>query len=338
MKHLIHIFLILILTVVVISACDKYNTDVIGEDFAPYNSLVTKYKQLVYVEYREGKAKVWGPYADLVNADVDGLNVKISSDLDSLVIFAYGSAMDEADTHRDASLSIDSRTSFAVYMSGLNLNSTSGVAFESLGEETCFLVLSTKSQNHLWGSLKTEGPLIIDGAGTLHIDTSDDALVAKGGVTCSYPVTINISSENGDGVRSDQGMVKIADGKWYVKAAGNAFYAKENVVLNGGQISGYAKEGSFVAAPDGAGLVTNSASCFGLGSQESALAPMLQYVWQDKVDNFAFIADSTITISRLDANDKATTVLKYTPPFSYSAPWVVISHSSIMEGDWIEFE
>lgn len=336
MKLIRDIFFILVFGLTLFSACDKYDTDVMGENFTPYNSLVTRYKQLVYVEYREGKAKVWGPYAKLVDADINGLDVSISSSLDSLVVLAYGNSGEEAGP---GSITINSTNSYAIYFSGLNLNNESGTTFKSLGTETCFLVLPTKSQNNLTGSFEVASPLIIDGGGTLNIKSIDNvALSAKGGITCSYPVTINISSENNDGVRADNGEIKIADGKWNVTAGNNAFNAGQNIILNGGQIRGNAKTGSFALTPSDMGLVANETNCIAIAAKESTLGEENQFIWQDMVTEVSCKAGTAITINRLDNQDKKSKFATFTPAFSYTSPWIIVANTSLSDADWLTFE
>ena len=61
---------IVILTLIAASGCSDYDTHTIGQNFAPANSLVSQFVHPVYVEYREGGVRIWGPWADAVVADV----------------------------------------------------------------------------------------------------------------------------------------------------------------------------------------------------------------------------------------------------------------------------
>lgn len=337
------IFLISVFFSVSLVSCDQYNTDVVGEKFAPYNSLVTKFRQPVYVEYKDGKAKVWGPYADMVDVKVDDSNVYIQSDLDSLVVFAYGYAVKERDFVYHGSLSINSDGPYALYLSGLNLMSVEGPSIQSLGTKECFLVLTDKAQNRLNGQFITNGPLIIDGGGNLQIETNDEtALLAKGGLTCSYPVKVRLLSDKGDGLHVDNSDVKIADGEWTIKAGKNAISnATGQVIINGGKVYGHALNGSFVSTSSAKGLVTNETTCIAVAGKESSLLEEeRQFIWQAKVDTLAVSADSIIVINRIPSSDNGNLeeIAKFKPAYNFDTPWVLISVPSLKETDWVTFK
>lgn len=337
------IFLISVFFSVSVVSCDQYNTEVVGEKFAPYNSLVTMFRQLVYVEYKDGKAKVWGPYAKEVDVKVEDSNVYIQSDLDSLVVFAYGNAVKERDNVYHGSLSINSDGPYALYLSGLNLMSVEGPAIQSLGSKECFLVLTDKSQNRLNGQFITNGPLIIDGGGSLQIEETDEtALLAKGGLTCSYPVKVRLLSENGDGLHVDNSDVKIADGEWTIKAGKNAISnTSGQVIINGGKVYGHALDGSFVTTSSTKGLVTNESTCIAVAGKESSLfAEERQFIWQAKVDTLALSADSVLVINRIPSSDDVKTIeiAKFKPAYNYETPWLLISVPSLIETDWVTFK
>ena len=320
-----------------LTSCDKYNTDVIGEKFAPINSLVTKFRQLVYVEYQDGKAKVWGPYADLVDFDIDGSSVSIKSDLDSLVVVAYGYAVEDSVHVFSGNLSINSTMPYALYLNNLQIQSESGVAIQSLGSSECFLVVPDKGKNKIIGGFSSEGPVIFDGKGSLDILAENTALTAKRGMTCSYPLTVNIESKSGDGVHVENGDVKIADGTWNVKAGNNAFSNVEGqVILNGGKVIGYAQNGSFVSTPESFGIVVNECSCIGVGATASVLAPeQRQFVWHLQIDYMSFTKGQKVTINRMPNGDdaKPSKLETITPEFDYKTPWLLISNASLKEVD-----
>ena len=336
------ILYVLVVMLVAMVSCDEYDTNVMGEKFFPYNSLVTKFRQLVYVEYKDGKARVWGPYAEKVEYDVDGSHVSIKSDLDSLVVFAFGYAMSDSVNSFEGDLSVNSARPYALYLGNLSLESESGTAIKSTGVSDCYIVLPDKSKNQLKGALNVAGALILDGKGALDIKTGQNtALVASGGLTCSYNVSISIASESGNGVHVENSDLKIADGNWTIKAGNDAISnASGSVILNGGKIYGHSKNGSFVMSPIDKGLVAHHTSCIAVSARASVLAEEArQFIWQAQVDTLSLQADSTFTINRTPSTSKTEKEFaKFTPAFDYKTPWVLISDSTLIETDWVTFQ
>lgn len=336
MKRLKYILSLIIVVSSMLVSCDKYNTDVMGEDFAPYNSLVTRYRQLVYVEYQLGSAKVWGPYADMVDWTIDGSDVSIVSDLDSLVVFTYGDAMGDEQNPLDGSLTISSSYSYALYLTGLYLQSSNGVAIHNKSKEDCYLVLTDKAQNHLQGSFVTEGPLIIDGRGNIDIKAHDDALVAKNGLVCSYEVKVNLESETGDGLHAENNEIRLAEGTWTISAANNAISnTSGNIVLNGGSVYASAKSGSFISAAQG--VTANQTACVAVATEPSDLAELQrQFIWQAQVDTLSIKAKEPIKIEYTrNTAANPTKLATFTPEFDYKTPWVFISNPSLGASDWV---
>lgn len=338
LKYIIFLFVVF-LSVAVVS-CDKYNSIVVGEKFAPYNSLVTKFRQLVYIEFREGNTKVWGPCADLVTTEINDSHVTIQSDLDSLVVFAYGSALKDRDMVYKGNITINSSRPYAIYLNGLSLSSDEGPAINSVGKEDCYLVLCEKKDNILYGSASFNGSLIIDGGGNLTINgEKSTALSAQGSITCSYPAKINIGSQALDGVHTEKGDIKIADGTWNINVAGNAFSTTEGqVILNGGTIYASAQSGSFVSAPEEKGLVVSESTVIGVSVKKSPLySEMRQFIWQAKVQGLVLEADSMVTINKIPNTD--TTPIKlstFKPAYDFKSPWLVVSVPSLVEADEVE--
>lgn len=331
-----NIIFAILLTMLAVSACDKYNTDVVGEDFAPYNSIVTKFKQLVYVEYSKESVKVWGPHAKDIDYNVEGANLTITSNLDSLALFVYGHAIVDTVSSTHGSLYVNSPHPFALYLNGLSLSSESGPAIRCSGSEFCYFVLPSGVQNRIWGSVEVDGHLILDGDGAVRIyTTTDDGLIAKQGLTCSYPVSINVTAEDADGVSAESDEIKIADGKWHIAAGHNAFTNKDAaVVFNGGKIYGTARDGSFVNAPV---LTANGVTCIGAAAEASSVdQDMRQFVWMGHFSNYSLYQDSTITIMRM-ASD-TTKLGTFTPDFDIDNPWLVISTPTLAETDLISIE
>ena len=319
----------LLLILFVIPACKEFNTDVNGKQFKPYNSFVTKFRQLVYVEYKDGYAEVWGPCADRVDVLVDeASHVTIKSDLDSLVVVAYGFAahdtiFDEKDKTKmkevvdyHGALSIVSAKPFALYLTGLKMNSDSKTAVSCEGQGDCFLVLTDKANNLINGAFEFNGHLFFDGKGSLTVTTdSIDALVAKNGLTCSYPVSVNLRSQNGRGLFVAGKELKIADGKWNIQSGSNAILSTEmSVTINGG-------------------------TCYGVGAKKSEnVFTGNQFTWQARVDSIPFQKDSIYSVGRMGGQDtKATEMFKLKSLYDQAKPWVLISNDKLKDGDMVTF-
>lgn len=332
------VFFVIVLLSASIVSCDKYDTIVVGQEFAPYNSLVTKFRQLVYIEFSNGKARVWGPCANRVESSIDNSRVSIKSDLDSLVVFAYGFAAQNREADFDGNITIDSSKPYAIYLNGLTLNSDEGQAIQSLGTGDCYLVLPQKSNNVLIGGASFNGSLIIDGEGQLIIHgLSNAALSAYGPITCSFPVDLILSSLDSDGIHSDNGNIKIAEGIWHINAARNAFSTPNGqVILNGGQVYASAEAGSIVSSPAGKGLLASDVSCIGISAKPSPLETenARQFVWQAEMKNLELNADSLVRIS-VDHNFSGDTVnlMSHTPGYIFQSPWILISNPSLSETD-----
>ena len=342
LKYLI--FLVSLIVGVSVVSCDKYDTIVVGQAFAPYNSLVTKYRQLVYIEFRNGNARVWGPCADLVESSVDDSHVTLSSSLDSLVVFAYGYAVKDRDLVYKGNISINSSRPYALYLNDLVLSSDDGPAIQSIGTSDCYLVLPNKTLNKLYGSIVFSGPVIVDGEGTLSVDGENaTALEARNGITCSYPVEMSLTSRSADGIHADNGNIKIADGTWTIAASRHAFSTSAGqVILNGGKVYASAQMGRIVSSPESMGLVANSALCVGMSALESVIddTEMHQFILQAQLpDTMSFEADSVVAILR-DPNfsGKPVRLATYTPAYSFRAPWFLVTDSLLSEVDDVIFE
>lgn len=312
----------------VFTACSEFDSIGLGKSFKPYNSLVTKFRQLVYVEYSEGNARVWGPCADRVEASIgEDSQVTIKSDLDSLVVIAYGFAAH--DTIRDTkdkttvigvvdyhgSLSIESKNPYALYLTNLVLNSSNGTAIHSLGKGDCFLVLTDQSENILKGSCVFEGHLLLDGKGDLTINTTEtNALSAKGGLTCSYPVTVHLRSQNGNGLHVEGGELKIADGGWNIQSGTKSILEVDRPV------------------------VINAGTCYGIGAKSSQVKFEGNQYACEIPSNLAFMADSIYSGNRMGSQDTvAIEMFRLTPVFDQPNPLVFISNNILLDGDIVTF-
>jgi len=241
--------IILIISILALSSvpgCDDYDTDVLGTNFYPLNSLVSSYVHAVYVEYRDGGVRIWGPNADLVTAHSDGGRLTISSDDDSLALVVYGDAVGDTLNPMDGQLKINMERDFALYLNGLVLHSHQGPAVEIQADDhICYLVVPKNSKNILSDSLYTtqyldgsiqeadgcfymSGQLYMDGLGTLTLnnvahprydyDLGDSiythALYARGGLICNYALTAILSSKYGDAIHTAGAEVKLVKGTW----------------------------------------------------------------------------------------------------------------------------
>lgn len=329
MKKYGYILLSLILLLQTLSACSEFDTHSLGQKFNPYNSFVTKFRQLVYVEYKDGVAEVWGPCANRVEVNIESeSHVSIKSDLDSLVVVAYGFAAHDTirdvkdktivlgvvDYHGD--LSIESNKPYALYLTGLQLNSETGTALYCKGSGDCFLVLTDKANNILNGACEFDGPLLFDGKGSLTINTTDrDALVARKGLTCGYPISANLRSREGNALSVKGGELKIADGKWNIQSGAKAILsADQTVVINGG-------------------------TCYGIGSKPLDVKfDGNQFTWHAPADTLSFQADSIYQVGRMGLNDTiAKPMVKLKSLFDQPTPFVMMSNGIVADGDIITF-
>ena len=329
MTKIRNVLLFVLFAHLTVTACKEFDTNSVGTQFHPYNSFVTKFRQLVYVEYKDGTADVWGPCADRVEYEVkDSSHVLIKSDLDSLVVVAYGFAAH--DTIRDekektkvlgvvdyhGNLDIFSNKPFALYLTGLKMNSDTETAIQTSGAGDCFLVLTDKADNQLNGACVFGGQLLFDGKGSLTINTKKtDALVAKKGLTCSYPVSVNIRSLEGKGVKVESGELKIADGTWDIQSRDNEILsATQTVIMNGG-------------------------NCYGIGAKHSDVTFGGNYfTWIASIDTVSFQKDSIYAVQRYrieEPNPVAVCNLKSV--FDQTAPHILTANAKIEKGDLLTF-
>ncbi len=243
--------------------CDDYDTDVIGTAFSPYNSLVSRFVHPVFVEFRGGGVRVWGPYAYLVNDERDGARVTITSDDDSLALVVYGNAVGDSLQPLDGQLKVVMENDFAIYLNGLYLHSSNGPAIEMQADDAnCYLVVTSGSTNVLSdtiyetqyengsiqeadGCIFTSGILYFDGKGTLTVnnhalprwdeDWGDSvythALYACGGIVCNYALTANLTSLYGDAIHTSGAQVRLVKGTW------NLYPGRDTINTEGAEIS-----------------------------------------------------------------------------------------------------
>lgn len=357
--------IILLPSVFLTSSCEEYNTDVLGEGFHPLNGIVGDYTHLVYVEYSKGSVRVWGKSADEVSYEAKGARLTLRCQRDSLAFFVYGNAVGDSLHPYDGQLRIEGDHSYALYLSGLRLYSKEGPAIDLQNQSTCFLVIPAKSQNALYDSVYTSGfdadgmyverdgclfsrgPLVVDGSGTLSINSVaeprydkvlDDslyvhALYAMGGIACNYSVKMNLYSQYGDGLHVEADDVVIAKGYWDISAGRHGICnTVGGVHLTGGDLTGIA-QGQFVATPSQSGLSVTEAACYVASSQPATLDDdgSTQYVFQGKADTLSLQHDSLYSFYKNPASK--VKVSGYTSRRDLVAPWLLISSPKFFEGD-----
>lgn len=262
--------------------CSEYDTHTIGQNFAPANSLVSQFVHPVYVEYREGDVRIWGPWADAVMADADGARLTITSDDDSLALLVYGDARGDSLNPRSGQLRIDIDRDFALYLNGLSLHSTSGPAIEVQADDhICYVVVATGSKNVLSdtlyqtqyrdgeileadGCLYVSGQLYFDGKGSLTVrnaaptrwdaDWGDSihthALYARGGMVCNYALTANLTSLHGDAIHTAGAEVKLVKGTWNLYPGRNTINSEEAEIAIGAEAKLYVNDSLWIASAD----------------------------------------------------------------------------------------
>lgn len=268
----------LLLLTLLLSGCDQYNTDVLGTAFQPTNSLVSSFVHPVYVDYREGGVRVWGPYADAVTAQIEGARLSLTSQDDSLAIIVYGNAVGDSLHHVNGQLKVTMERDFALYLNGLKLHSDQGPAIEIQAEEhICYLVLGKNKTNILSdslyatqyhdglaqepnGCLYVYGQLYLDGTGSLTLHnvaepyissrTGDSvythALYARDGMVCNYAVTSQLTSRYGDAIHSLGAEVRIVKGKWNLYPARYAIQTEGAIFSLGEDAKVYVNDSLFV--------------------------------------------------------------------------------------------
>lgn len=333
--------LLALLLLLVLPSCSDWNTETIGTAFTPANSIVRVYNNLVYIEYANPGARVWGPAAEQVTSTVNGNHVTIQSDAQNIAYFVYGyAASNDTLGISDGSLSIQSKVSYALYLEGLSLRSQNGPVFESLGDDECHIVLSTNSVNHLYGAIRVGGNMSLSGKGTLTIDC-DTTCITASMLQCQYAVKVNLTSTKGDGIYLTKGVMRSTSGTWNINAGRNAICSSDSILIFGGTYRGTALQGAFLDAkapvviqkPDM--IVASAWSNNPLDSVAVAYRyDSVQSVWEEQVDTLTLMADTTYTIRR---NSSSSSVGKFTPHQTISAPYVLVTNGTVLRTDTLHF-
>ena len=324
------------------TACSEWNTDTLGTSFTPANSVVRVYNNLVYVEFALPQARVWGPAAADVTATIDGCHVSIQSEQQNVAYFVYGHPAGSADSLgvADGSLSIQSRSSYALYLEGLSLRSQQGPVLESLGSDDCHIVLSTNSVNHLYGSVNIGGDLSLSGTGTLTVESASTSITARR-LHCQYAVKLSVTSTEGDGIVVTDGVMRAVSGTWHIDARRNAISSSDSILIFGGTWRGTALEGAFLDArapvvlqkPNM--LVASAWSNNPLDSMAvAARYDSVQSVWEEQVDTLTLMADTTYTIRR---NSVLSSVATFTPRQTLQGPYILVTDGTVLATDTLYF-
>jgi hypothetical protein len=353
-KRLRHLGLLL-LSVLAFTACEgETDGPAAGEQFTPYNRLVRDYKHLVTITFIGQSVQVSGAGSELVEVKRDAATparITIQSLAKGIAYFVSGKS-------DDGQLCIESTYPYALYLNGLTLRSTSGSALASTGTADAYVVLCTKSENTLSDSgvyadssacMYLGGRLIFDGEGTLTITSQAEAryaagdtlrvhgLVARGGISAPYPVTLNVTAPGGDGIHTADSTLEVGASTYTVQAARHALCSLAgNVTLDGGSLYGMAASGCFVSTPSGHGLAVSSGTCLAAGALPSSVLATLddeavflaQDSWQQLVDSLPLHADTTLTVTAYVNNAKA---VQYSvrPLATLSAPYFLLSTATL---------
>ena len=331
----------LLLLLVLLAACSEWDTDSVGTSFTPANSVVRVYNNLVYIEYAAPEARVWGPAANDVTATISGGHVNIRSEAQNVAYFVYGYPA-SADTlgTSDGSLTIESRTSYALYLEGLSLRSQDGPVFQSPGNDDCHIVLSRNAINHLYGPIQVAGNLTLSGAGTLTVDSRSTCITAAT-LQCQYGVKVSLNSTQGDGIYLTEGILRATDGTWNINAGHSAICSTDSILIFGGTWRGTALQGSFLEAKAPVVLQKPdmiAASAWGNNIIDSlavaARYDSVQSVWEEQVDTLTLMADTTYTIRR---NSSTSSVGRFTPHQTLVGPYVLVTNGTVLSSDTLYF-
>lgn len=321
MRSLLRLLLSL-LTVGLLMSCSEYDTHTLGQKFQPVNSQVRSFTHAVYVEYTAEGARVWGPYQDEVQAQVNGLDVQLQALADSLVVIAYGYPASR-NPRSDGSLLIQSERPYALYLNGLNLQSLQGPAISCLGHGHCYMTLTPKSRNILTsvqtaaemggdGCIYTECPLVLGGTGKLDVQNLTEPTQAEAAHAisaasfyCQYKVEVTLLSLNGDGLHV-QHSLQSSLGTWSINAQQHGISAGDSLILYSGTYTGSAQQGAYLDNRLGAAL--RMASLTATSAQASNLMDTLriaqlqlfdsvQYVWQGQFPDLTLQADTLYQLS-----------------------------------------
>lgn len=323
------------------ASCSEWNTDSLGQSFVPANSQVHVFTHPVYVEYSADGVRVWGPYADEVECNIEGQHLSVTNTrTDSLALFVYGYTVttDSLAPQADSWLTINSQAPYALYLGGLSLSSSGNPVIQSVSDATCHVVLPAKSRNTLYGPLCVSGEMTLSGTGSLTISSRQSAIQAAS-LQCQYGVTVKLSSSEAYGIDLNRSSMRSTMGTWYIDAALDAIHCPDTLLLTGGTYQGTSRQGSFFSSC----AMLRRPTLLAAAHQQSLILDSayvamrydsVQSVWQQQVDTLVLQADSLYQIYRQGSKSVA---MKFTPNQSLTRPVVLISQSSILSTDTLQF-
>lgn len=323
-----------------LTSCSEWNTDTLGHKFVPANSQVHVYTHPVYVEYSTNGVRVWGPYTSEIESHIDGLQVTITNEQsDSLAIFAYGfPALQDTLGVATSSLKVNSSRPYALYLNGLSLRSNDQPVIESTGGEICHVVLTAKSRNTLFGSLRFAGEVSLSGTGSLNV-TSRQSAIQAASLQCQYGVNVKLHSQESHGIDLSHKAMRSTLGTWYIDAALSAIHCPDTLLLLGGTYQGTALRGPYFSSP----TILRRPLLLTAAAQQSHVIDSafvalrydsVQAVWQQHVDTLTLQADSLYQVFR---NGSKSATLKFTPVQTIEHPYMLISQSTILSSDSLQF-
>lgn len=213
------------------SACEKYNTDVVGTSFYPANSLVSRFTHPVYVEYSDSDVRIWGPYQHEVASQNSGTDLTITTMSDSIALIVYGYSRPDSLTTHDSSLRIITDQDVAVYLNNVSMRSSTGMPFEveCPSSVITYLVIPAKSVNRFHdtdtipsphcGCISVGGELYFTGIGQLNASSvCGNAISSVGTMVCNYATSVNASTVMGSALSTEGADIRLIKGTWKLYA------------------------------------------------------------------------------------------------------------------------
>lgn len=351
---LLPLLLLSLLTIGLWSSCEKYNTESVGGNFYPANSMVRTFTHPVYVEFSASEARVWGPYVHEVDLSIDGTQVSLTNTSDSLALFVYGyPAAGDSAAETNCNITIESNKDFALYINKLVMRSQQQPAIKSVGSGNCYMVVPKSSKNEIYAMsapsvIEHHGAMFLTGEGELILRNESNpfqrplpavpvALETQGGLFCQYNLKLSLLCPEGDAVRISKGPMRSSLGTWTFEAGQHAISnPSDSIVLIAGTYTGIARDGKFFDNTIGAvirqakvealsGLASDMLDTLILHQRYDSAFVSLQQQIEYKAE-----ADSTFSVAKKDASSP---LAKFTPHYNMSSPWVLLASESTQASD-----
>ncbi len=242
------------------------------------------------------------------------------------------------------SVLIDVDSDVIINLNGVDINSSNSAAIANMGTNKITVNLIDDSINKLSdggeseydGCLYSNGPLIIDGKGTLEVNGNQ--VDGEGIATTDNDITINngiikvISNDDGLNAGGDKGgTIKINGGTVYIKASGDGIDSNNNIIINGGLIyaMGSARGGDAGIDADN-GIAINGGTIIALGSDmlEKPTSSKQKYIAISLPKNSVVDKDKIVTL--LDKDDKVIISFKADENFKT----LIISNDKLTSGTY----